>query len=328
LSAKDMDRLAYNEAISLSCSGATESDIFQLMTTVDRRFIAGLAYVEGVRYIGAGLIRVGPALPELQWLNIKELQPTVLIVVPSFLIKLIDYAERHKIDYANSSIKKAICIGEAIRGDNMELNALGKRITQKWGIELYSTYASTEMGTAFTECQHGKGGHEHPELIVTEILDDNNNQVAAGESGELTITTLGVEGMPLIRFKTGDICRKYEEKCACGRNTPRLGPLLGRKNHMIKYKGTTIYPPAIFDVLDHQDFISLYCVEIYSDEYGNDQIIVKFSVERDFDFTTFINHFKTKIRATPKLEQLPFEELFRIVHPKNSRKPVKLIDRR
>lgn len=328
LTGKDLDRLAYNESISLACSGANENDIFQLMTTIDRRFMAGLAYVEGVRKLGAGLVRVGPALPELQWLNIKELNPTILIVVPSFLIKLIDYAERHKIDYRNSSIKKAICIGEAIRDDDLKLNALGKRITEKWGIELYSTYASTEMSTAFTECNLGQGGHEHPELIITEILDDNNQPVQDGESGELTITTLGVEGMPLIRFKTGDICRKYTPPCSCGRNTARVGPLLGRKNHMVKYKGTTIYPPAIFDVLDHQDYISLYCVEITADEFGNDSVNIMFSAEREFEIKELKKHFKTRLRATPTLEQLSFEELFRIVHPKNSRKPVKLLDKR
>ena len=326
LTEKDLTRLAYNESISLACAGGNENDIFQIMTTIDRRFMAGLAYAEGVRKLGAGLIRVGPALPELQWLNIKELNPTILIAVPSFLIKLIDYAENHKIDYKKSSIKKAVCIGEAIRDDELKLNALGKRITEKWGIELYSTYASTEMGTAFTECQEGQGGHEHPELIITEILDDNNSPVADGEFGELTITTLGVEGMPLIRFKTGDICRKYAAPCACGRNTARIGPLLGRKNHMIKYKGTTIYPPAIFDVLDHQDYISLYCVEIASDEFGNDMINVKFSAERAFDNDALKKNFKTRLRATPHLEEMSFEELFRIVHPKNSRKPVKLID--
>ncbi len=89
---------------------------------------------------------------------------------------------------------------------------------------------STEMGTAFTECSEGKGGHHHPELIIVEFLDDNNNPVPEGEAGEVTITTLGVEGMPLLRFKTGDICHYYNEPCKCGRTTKRLGPVIGRKN--------------------------------------------------------------------------------------------------
>jgi len=62
------------------------------------------------------------------------------------------------------------------------------------------------MGAAFTECEFGAGGHHHPELLIVELLDDSNTPVKSGEAGELTVTTLGVEGMPLLRFKTGDIC--------------------------------------------------------------------------------------------------------------------------
>ena len=81
----------------------------------------------------------------------------------------------------------------------------------KWKIKLFSTYASTEMSTAFTECEHGVGGHHHPELIIVEVLDENNNPVKNGESGELTFTTLGIEAMPLVRFKTGDIVQLHTE---------------------------------------------------------------------------------------------------------------------
>src|SRR5690606_18101936 len=101
----------------------------------------------------------------------------------------------------------------------------------------------------FTECQFGCGGHHHPELIIVELLDEENNPVEDHMSGEVTITTLGVEGMPLLRYKTGDIAMAFKEACACGRNTMRLSPILGRKQHMIKLKGTTLYPNGIFEVL-------------------------------------------------------------------------------
>ncbi|MEZ4981869.1 MAG: hypothetical protein R2769_09845 [Saprospiraceae bacterium] len=104
---------------------------------------------------------------------------------------------------------------------------------------MYSTYASTEMGTSFTECIEGNGGHHHPELLIVELLDDNNEPVHPGEIGEIVITTLGMEAMPLIRFKTGDLCRAYYEPCKCGRTTMRLGPILARKQQMIKLKRTT-----------------------------------------------------------------------------------------
>ena len=205
LTDKDLNRLAYNEAISFACSGVQKDDVLQLMTTIDRRFMAGLAYFLGSRKLGSGIIRVGSGIPELQWDTIKKFKPTYLICVPSFLLKLIEFANQHDISLKDTGVKGAICIGEPIRNDDFSLNVLSEKITSAWDIELYSTYASTEMSTAFNECSEHQGGHHHPELIIAEILDAKNNPVKNGEVGELTITTLGVEAMPLLRFKTGDM---------------------------------------------------------------------------------------------------------------------------
>jgi len=161
LTDKDLERLAYNEAISFACAGIQEEDIIQLTTTMDRRFMAGLAYFLGARKIGAGIIRVGAGIPELQWDSILKFKPTYLIVVPSFLLKLIQYAEAHNIDVNSSGIKGAICIGESLRNQDFSLNVLAEKIRSKWNIELYSTYASTEMSTAFTECCQQEGGRHH-----------------------------------------------------------------------------------------------------------------------------------------------------------------------
>jgi phenylacetate-CoA ligase len=260
MSDKDLERLAYNEYISFACAGGKPGDIFQLMTTMDKRFMAGLAYFLGVRKLGAGIIRVGNGIPELQWDSIKRFSPNNIIVVPSFILKIINFADENGIDYRNSGIKKAICIGENIRNQDFTFNLLGQKIKDKWDIELISTYASTEMATTFTECEHGHGGHHHPELIITELLDNDGNPVAEGEPGELTITTLGVEAMPLLRFRTGDVCTFHNEPCICGRKTKRISPIFGRKNQMIKFKGTTIFPSSIFDILDHSDNIENYVV--------------------------------------------------------------------
>jgi len=184
LTDKDLDRLAYNEAISFACAGIKEDDILQLTTTMDRRFMAGLAYFLGVRKLGAGIIRVGAGIPELQWDSILKFRPSYLIVVPSFLLKLVQYAEAHNIAVNTSGIKGAICIGESLRNQDFSLNILAKKIKAKWDIELYSTYASTEMSTAFTECSEQQGGHLHPELIIVEILDENNQPVSDGEKGD------------------------------------------------------------------------------------------------------------------------------------------------
>lgn len=330
LSEKDMERIAYNEAISLSCAGISKGDVVQMITTIDKRFIAGLAYLLGLRKIGAGVVRMGPGIPELQWDSIFRYQPKYLITVPSFLLKMIDYAEKNNVDYKNSSVIGAVCIGESIKNQDFTDNILSQKIKEKWNIQLYSTYASTEMSTAFTECEFQNGGHQHPELIITEILDDDGNPVKEGETGELTITTLGVEALPLLRFKTGDIIKAHYEPCKCGRNTMRLGPVIGRKQQMIKYKGTTLYPPAMNDILNDFDGILCYQVVIQSNEIGLDEIIIKLSTEiSDENFENEVrDHFRAKLRVSPKIEIVDFDILSKTVFNPNSRKPINFVDLR
>lgn len=330
LSDKDLERLAYNEAISFACAGIKKGDIVQMITTIDKRFMAGLAYFLGLRKMGASVVRMGPGIPELQWDSIFRYQPKYLITVPSFLLKMIDYAEKNGIDYENSSIYGAVCIGEAIKNQDFTDNILSQKIKEKWNIQLFSTYASTEMSTAFTECEYQNGGHHHPELIIAEILDNDNNPVLEGESGELTITTLGVEAMPLLRFKTGDILTAHYEACQCGKNTMRLGPVIGRKQHMIKYKGTTLYPPAMNDILNDFNGILCYQIVIISNEIGLDEIIIKVSAENsDENFISSIrDHFRAKLRVSPKIELVDFEVLSKVVFDPRSRKPITFVDLR
>jgi phenylacetate-CoA ligase len=330
LTDKDLDRLAYNEAISFDCAGIKEGDVVQLMTTIDRRFMAGLAYFLGLRKMKVGVIRVGAGIPELQWDSILKYKPTYLITVPSFLLKMIEYAENHNIDINKSSVKGAVCIGEPLRNQDFSSNVLSKKITDKWNIKLFSTYASTEMSTAFTECEHGVGGHHHPELIIVEVLDSTNNPVKNGESGELTFTTLGIEAMPLVRFKTGDIVQLHTDPCLCGRNTLRVGPVIGRKQQMIKYKGTTLYPPAMNDVLNDFDAIESHIIEISTNELGTDEILIKIAVKHPT--AVFLqelkDHFRAKLRVTPKIEFTTNEVLRPLIFNPMSRKPIHFFDNR
>ena len=327
----DLERLAYNEAISFLGAGCTSTDVFQLMTTIDRRFMAGLAYFLGVRKMGAGIVRVGNGIPELQLDSIRRFSPTVCIVVPSFLLKIIEHAESQGYDLNQCSLRKAICIGEPLRNSDYSLNTLGQRINRHWHtLALHSTYASTEMGTSFTECSGGCGGHHHPELIIVELLDDNGRQVAEGEQGEVTVTTLGVEGMPLLRFKTGDICSYDTTPCACGLTTMRLGMVVGRKKQMIKYKGTTLYPPALYDILDNIAGISNYFVEVFTNDIGTDEILIRIGTLRsDETFEKSIkDHFRAKLRVAPDIIFENPEQIHHLQNPQMSRKPVKFADKR
>jgi phenylacetate-CoA ligase len=330
LTEKDLQRLAYNEFKSFSCAGGTPDDLFQLMLTLDRQFMAGMAYYSGIRKLGAGIIRVGPGVPSLQLETIFRLRPTVLVAVPSFILKLIQYAADHRINLEDSSVKKAICIGENIRQPDFSLNLLGKKIMESWNIELFSTYASTEMQTAFTECEVRRGGHQQPDLVIVELLNEANQPVADGEAGEVTITTLGVEGMPLLRYKTGDLCVAHREPCACGRQTLRLSPVIGRKKQMIKFKGTTLFAPALFDLLAGMEDISEFVAEVFSNEIGTDEVLlyllpVKYSEESDHRIRAYL---QAKLRVTPHIRYVNSEEIQKLQFPAAGRKPVRFIDKR
>lgn len=330
LTENDLNRLAYNEYNSFLTTGGSADDIYQLMLTLDRQFMAGIAYYSGIRKLGAGLIRLGPGVPSLQWETIERLKPTVIIAVPSFILKLIQYAKEYNIDVNKSSVKKAICIGENIRNADCSLNILGKKINEAWNIRLYSTYASTEMQTAFTECSEGCGGHHQPELVILELLDENNQQVAARVPGEVTITTLGVEGMPLLRYKTGDICMYFDESCGCGRKSWRLSPVMGRKKQMIKFKGTTLYPPALFDLLNEMDVILDFVVEIYTNEVGLDEVLLYLlpsiiSEESDHKIRAYL---QAKLRVSPSVKYVTAEEIKKMQFPGTNRKSIKFIDNR
>lgn len=327
----DLDRLAYNEYLSFTTANCTTDDIMQEMVTIDRRFMAGLAYFLGARELGMGVCRVGNGIPELQWDTIKRIKPTLCMCVPSFLMKLIDFAEKNNIDYHHSSLRKCVCIGEALRTPQGNYTTLGQKIHERWPeLVLHGTYASTEMQASFTDCEAFCGGHVQPELIIVEFLDEHNQPVAENEAGEVTITSLGVEGMPLVRFKTGDIVYHYNTPCSCGRNTMRLSSVIGRKGQMIKYKGTTLYPPALFDILEDIQGVKNYVVEVYTNNLGTDDIKVRIGSDRtDEAFAKEIKDvFRSKVRVAPQISFESPEYIAKLQFPAMSRKPVKFFDLR
>ncbi len=328
----DLDRLAYNEAISFTCAGLDKHSVLQLMTTMDKRFMAGLAYFLGLRKMGAAVIRVGNGIPELQWDTIQRIKPDTVMCIPSFILRLIEYAEDNGIDYKNSSIKRIVGIGEGLRDQNFALNSLGKKIKEKWDVDLFATYSSTEMSATFSECEYGCGGHHHPELLIVEIIGEDDKPVAEGEVGEVVITTLGVQGMPLLRFRTGDMACIHPEPCQCGRQTFRISPIVGRKNHMIKYKGTTLYPPAMVEVLTNANYVENYYITISTNpttETDDVAITIGLKNHPDFDVVKDLkDRFRAKIRVAPQIIIDEVENIRKVNFPAMSRKPVTFIDKR
>lgn len=330
LTAKDLERLTYNEEKNFGCIGAGKGDLFHIAVTCDNLFIAGIAYYRGLIKLGASVMRIGPQ-SIIRHLDIfKKLRPTGIVAVPSFLYHLIHRANEGNLDVKEWGIKKIVLIGDSIRNADFSANTLGSFIEDSFGIKCHSTYGITEGQVSFYECEYHKGLHSHVDLVLVEVVDDNGNPLEDGEIGELVLTPLQIEGMPLIRYKTGDITFKLSEPCPCGRDSVRIGPILGRKQHKLKVKGVTVYPSAIENVILEIKDVLNYQIEACTDDSQTDQIILWVgSYRNDNGFrASLIDILRAKVRVLPEIEIKSPEVIEKKLFEGGSRKAIKFKDRR
>jgi phenylacetate-CoA ligase len=329
LTQHDLERLAYNEFLSFTNAGITAQDRVLLAVTLDKCFMAGLAYFSGLQRIGATVVRVGPTSPEMLLSLARKVGATAIVGVPSYLLRVSDYAKAIHAPLKDFGIEKLLLIGEPIRRQNFSLNPLGTRLKAAWECSLYSTYGLTEAQTSFCECKEGQGGHLHPELLHVEIIDDEGRPVMPGEIGEVVITTFGVEGMPLIRYKTGDVSFLENKACGCGLKTPRLGPILGRKKHKLKIKGTTLYPQAIINIMDEMTEVEEYVVIITSKHDMSDHIEINLCFRSSHDLTAMVKErLRGQLKISPELTLSNLTEIMKIKSSVSERKKTKIVDRR
>jgi phenylacetate-CoA ligase len=325
----DLRRLAYNEELSFAACGVTADDVVLLTCTIDRCFVAGLAYFLGVRRLGAAAIRNGHGTLEGHLSVIRDLRPTVAVGVPTFLRKLGLHFRESGEDPAATSIRRMVCIGEPIRDRQLGFLKLGADLEDLWNARAYSTYASSEIISTFCECTAQQGGHLHPDLAILEIVDEDGSPMADGEVGEVVVTPLNVEGMPLIRFATGDLSFQSREPCACGRKTPRLGPIVGRKKQMMKVRGTTLYPQAVHAALDGIPHVVEYYISVDSQADLSDELTVHAAVSDDSCTAGIIAaKLQARLRVTPSVVLEAVEDVRKRVYTPQSRKPIRFVDRR
>lgn len=326
LTEADVRRLANNERISFACAGLTAQDTVLVAVAMDRCFIAGLAYWLGLRELGCGVARVGAASPGLVLEMIERVQPTAIVAVPSFLRVIADKAHETGFDLLNSPIQKAICIGEPIRDRAFMLNASGRAIEATWGTRVYSTYGVTELANSLCECGAGAGGHLHTQQLHVEILDDGGQPVAEGEVGEVVATTFGVEAMPLIRYRTGDCAAMFNAPCQCGRTTPRLGPIVGRKHQKLKFKGTSLFPSTLASVLEETAGVELFVIIARRESDLSDAIEVL--VHGSAKVATLREAMQARAKIAPQIRSAPREEIEALQLPSQARKRRTFVDLR
>ncbi len=327
--ANDLERLAYNEKSSFQGCGISDDNVILLTCTMDRCFIAGLAYFLGGSATGAAMIRNGHGTLESHYDVIRRTSPSVIIGVPSFLRKLASYVLNRGLDPESLPIKKIICIGEPLRDRNMRPLKQTEELEKLWGAKAYSTYASSEMVTTFCECTEQHGGHLHPDLGIVEIVNEEGEILNSGEVGEIVVTPLQVEGMPLIRYRTGDISFLMNEPCGCGRNTARLGPIIGRKKQLLKIKGTSLYPQAVFAVLDEISSVREYYLVIKQAADLSDLLEIHVAVtDSETNKESLLRELQARLRVAPQIVFDLVEDIRQIVYTKESRKPIRVIDER
>ena len=321
----DMKRLAYNELRCFHAAGLTREDRVLLTCTLDRCFVAGMAYYLGVRALGAAAIRNGLNSIESHLQVMRNLRPTAVVGVPSFLRHLGLEARARNADL--SSVRRLICIGEPVRDEQLKLSGLGAQLADVWGVPVHSTYASSEIVSSFCECTATCGGHLIPDLAIVEILDEKGNPLPDREIGEVVVTPLRITGMPLIRFRTGDISFLTHEPCACGRFSPRLGPILGRRAQMLKCRGTTLYPRVLNSVLDISPEVAEYYVVATGEDLSDHVEVVVALREPGSSTEALAARLKAKCRLNIPVREVSLEEARRQIFSV-SRKPVRFLDLR
>lgn len=326
LTITDLQRLAINEQLSFGCAGLTARDTVLIAVALDRCFMAGLAYWLGLREIGAGIVRTGAGSPLLVLEMLRRAQPTAIVGVPSFLRLVAEKAREQGLDLRAASVRKLICIGEPIRDPDFQLNRSGASLEAAWNAKVYSTYGITELANSLCECEAGQGGHLHDQQLHLEILDEAGQPVPEGEVGEVVATTFGVEAMPLLRYRTGDCATLFRGPCACGRTTPRLGPIVGRRQHKLKVKGVSLYPATLTAVLEQTAGVETFVVVAHRESDLSDRIEVL--VQGAVAVRELEEAFKAQTRITPHIRQVTRDEIMALQQPPGARKRRVFVDQR
>jgi phenylacetate-CoA ligase len=325
----DLERLAYNEESSFRAAGIEPGERVLIAAALDRCFMAGLAYFLGLNRLGATAIRGGSGSVAFLAELVLRHRPSALVGVPTLLAAVAEALAARGEQPSAAGVARIVCIGEPVRREDLALSPLGERLASLWGAAVLGTYASTEMATSFADCTAGMGGHLLPDLMVVEIVDEQGRPLPPGEPGEVAATPLQVSGMPLVRFCTGDIATLHAAPCACGRTSPRLGPVIGRKSQMLKIKGTTVYPPAISAALQEIPGVRGFYIEVRDTFELSDRITVTVGAAGDsLTPESVAEKIAVRTRVKPEVVLATPEEIVARTIRADKRKPITFFDLR
>ncbi|MBE9547141.1 MAG: phenylacetate--CoA ligase [Proteobacteria bacterium] len=328
--AKDIEGWTNLVARSMYMTGMRKTDVFQNMMTYGL-FTGGLGFHYGAEKIGALVIPAGAGNSKRQIQLMRDFGTTAVHIIPSYAFHLSDVFKEVNLD-PERDIKVRI----AFLGAEPHSEKMREKIEEIYGFKAYNSYGLSEMngpGVAF-ECACQDGMHIWEDNFLVEIIDpDTLKPVPDGEEGELVLTTLVREGMPLLRYRTKDLTRIIPGPCECGRTHKRIGRIKGRTDDMMILKGVNIFPVQIEKKLMEIPGVGTNFLIVLEKEGFNDKMIVKVEVQKEFfsgnlmQLETLRHHIAEELKGdiliTPKVELVEAGGL-----PKSEGKAVRVIDNR
>lgn len=294
---KDLE--TWSECVARLCvaGGASKSDIAQICFGYGM-FTGALGLHNGLEKIGAAIIPSSTGNTQKQLMYMKDFGSTLLVATPSYAMRIAEVAKEIGIDP-----KKDLKLKTALVGSELLTEAMRNELHKEYGDDMLITqnYGMSELiGPGVSgECSELCGMHINEDHFIAEIIDPITGEVLnEGEKGELVITCLSKEALPLIRYRTRDISRLFYDKCKCGRTTVRMENLSGRTDDMLKIRGVNVFPSQIEEVVVSVDEIgSSY--EIIVDKKGSTDILtirVEMAQDKLQDSYDYVKSIERKIK--------------------------------
>jgi phenylacetate-CoA ligase len=232
------------------------------------------AAMEGLQEVGAMAIPLGGMTSAQRLRTIAEVEATALMCTPTYALRLFEVAMEERLEHALESVQRVICTGEP----GASLTAVRLRIEEGFGARCYDHAGLTEVGPWGYPCADGVGLHLYDDEFACEILDADLREVEPGERGELVLTPLRRTGFPVLRYRTGDVVVRADERCPVGHEDRWLpGGIVGRTDDMVVIRGMNVYPSSIEEAVRGVRGAGEFRITFYSERSGMDE--VKLEVE-------------------------------------------------
>lgn len=251
----DLDNWSEMIARIVMQAGGCANDVAQICFGYGL-FTGGFGLHYGLEKVGATVVPASTGNTEKQLMLMKDFGTTLLVSTPSYALYISEVAQELGID-----IKKDLTVRIGMFGGEGTTEKMAQELENRWGILCTENYGLTEVvgpGVA-GECEHKCGMHINDDFFLVEVIDPETGEVLPeGSFGELVITPLTKEAMPVLRYRTKDLTRILYDKCACGRTTPRIEKIHGRSDDMLIIKGVNVFPSQVESVLIGMQGISPY----------------------------------------------------------------------